>query len=123
MIVVSRFAETASFNLSPEDSEVRFLTLLAQDLAARGKKAVFFIGPLNRQLIADYELIDPTQYAANVAILRAPIEARGIPRCSTTTPAPTCCRSNTSPTSATPTTKAARPWGRCCSATPGSTWG
>ncbi len=77
MIVISRYAETASFTVSPSDSDVRFLALLAQDLAARGKKAVFFVGPLNRRLVEDYQLIDPAQYAANIAALRAPIEAAG----------------------------------------------
>ena len=77
MIVISRYAEDASFTLSAEDSDVRFLGLLAQDLAARGKKAVFFVGPLNRQLVEDYELIDPVQYAANIAVIRKPIEAAG----------------------------------------------
>jgi hypothetical protein len=77
MIVISRYAEDASFNLNAEDSDVRFLALLARDLAARGKKAVFYVGPLNRQLIGDYELIDPAQYAANIAVIRAPIEAAG----------------------------------------------
>ena len=77
MIVVSQYSENSSFSVDPADSEVRFLRELAALLAARHKKAVFFVAPLNRQLIGDYELIDPKQYAANVAVLRAAVASSG----------------------------------------------
>jgi hypothetical protein len=79
MIAISRYAENSQFDISPTDSEVVFLRMLVKMLAARGKKAVFFMSPLNRQLIDDYELIRPEQYAANVAMLRAIVQPAGFP--------------------------------------------
>lgn len=79
MIVISRYAENSRFDISPQDSEVRFLSLLADQLKAKGKKAVFFVAPLNRELIEEYELIDPKQYAANIGVLRGVVAARGFP--------------------------------------------
>ena len=79
MIVISRYAENASFEIEPIGSEVRFLRALAGELAAKHKKAVFFVAPLNRQLIEEYELIDPEQYASNVAVLRGVAERDGFP--------------------------------------------
>lgn len=79
MIAISRYAENSEFDISATDSEVVFLRMLVKMLAAHGKKAVFFMSPLNRQLIDDYELIPPEQYAANVAMLRAIVEPAGFP--------------------------------------------
>ena len=79
MLAITRYTQTSSFRISPTDSDVRFLRLLAEMLRARGKKAVFFVSPLNRSVIEDYELIDPKQYAANVALLRGIVEASGFP--------------------------------------------
>lgn len=79
MIVISRYAENASFVIDRSDPEVQFLRALADELAAERKKAVFFVAPLNRQLLEDYELIDLEQYATNVAVLRSTIERDGFP--------------------------------------------
>ena len=77
MIVITSYSETSSFHINPDDSDVRFLRLLVEMLHARGKKAVFFISPLNRSLVEGYGLIDPKQYAANVGLLRGIVEASG----------------------------------------------
>ena len=79
MFALARYAETSSFRIAPDDSDMRFLELLTAMLRSRGKKAVFFISPLNRSVIEQYGLIDPAQYAANVAILRRITENAGFP--------------------------------------------
>lgn len=79
MVVIARYSENSSFRIDPADSEVRFLRELVALLAARNKKAVFFMAPLNRQLIKDYELIDPEQYAENVGLLRDIVTTAGFP--------------------------------------------
>ena len=87
-----------------------------------GKKAVFFMTPLNRSLVEEYDLIDPEQYAANVGVLRGVVEAR-VSRSSTTTRVPRSSRRATSPTSATPPTRVAAPSGSYPYATLGDIWG
>jgi len=77
--VLTRYAEDSSFRIDPNDTDVRFLRLTTEMLRARGKKAVFFMAPLNRQTIEDYELIDPAQYTSNTAILRGVVEGAGFP--------------------------------------------
>ena len=79
MIAIVRYAEDASFTVSPHDSDVRFVTLLADELKAKGKKAVFFVAPLNRQLVEEYQLIDPKQYRANISLLRGIVKRDGFP--------------------------------------------
>ena len=79
MVVITRYSESSSFIIDPGDSDVRFLTMLAQMLREHGKKAVFFMAPLNRDLIEKYELIDPAQYAANVGLLRGVVTDAGFP--------------------------------------------
>jgi hypothetical protein len=79
MFALTRYAETSSFRISPNDSDVRFLRLLAEMLHARGKKAVFFVSPLNRAVIENYNLIDPKQYAGNVGVLRGIVQSEGFP--------------------------------------------
>jgi hypothetical protein len=59
MVVVARYAEESSFSITPTSPEVANLDRLADFLAARHKRAVFFMGPLNWDVISDYELIDP----------------------------------------------------------------
>ncbi len=79
MIAISRYAEDSQFVLSPDDSEMVFLRKLVKLIADHGKTAVFFLSPLNRQIIDDYELIAPEQYAANVAVMRSAVEPGGFP--------------------------------------------
>ena len=79
MVIVARYAKDSSFTVSPSDDQVRLLDALARDLAVQHKKAVFFLSPMNRDVIDSYELIDPTQYAANVRTLRSVVEPLGFP--------------------------------------------
>jgi hypothetical protein len=78
-VALRAYSMNASFTIDPRDPEVRLLRLLAASLAADGTRAVFYMTPLNRQVIADYELIDPKRYAANVATLREAIAPSGFP--------------------------------------------
>ena len=52
---------------------------MADEFKAKGKRAVFFMAPLNRQLVDEYQLIDPKQYAANVRVLRGVVAKDGFP--------------------------------------------
>lgn len=79
MIAIERYAENSRFVINPADTDVRFLGLLADELKAKGKRAVFFMAPMNRQLVDEYQLIDPAQYAANVAVLKAEVAKDGFP--------------------------------------------
>jgi hypothetical protein len=76
-LVVAAYAEDSSFEVDPSDSEVRALDRLAELLEEEGIPAVFFMAPLNRELVDSYGLIDPALYAANVEVLRGVVEARG----------------------------------------------
>lgn len=77
MVVVARYAEESSFDIDPADSEVVLLDKLASDIAAAHKRAVFFMGPLNREVVDSYGLIDAKQYARNIAILRTTVGRHG----------------------------------------------
>ncbi len=77
MTVIARYAESSSFEISRGDPEVVLLGRLAGMLAAKGKKAVFYMTPLNRRLLEEYELIDAKQYARNVRVLRDAVETSG----------------------------------------------
>jgi len=79
MVVVARYAEDASFALTAEDSQVRLLGALARSLKRRGVKAVFYMSPLNRDLIDAWELIDAPQYRRNVGLLQGAVTASGFP--------------------------------------------
>lgn len=79
MAAIMRYSESSSFQIDPNDSDVRFLRLMAGMLRSRGKKAVFFMAPLNRSLVEEYELIEPEQYASNVTVLRDVVEGAGYP--------------------------------------------
>ena len=77
MIVVARYSEDSAFEIDPADAEVRVLSGLAGLLESRHKKAIFFMTPLNRDLVSEYELIDPKQYARNVSTIRRVVESKG----------------------------------------------
>lgn len=77
MAVVAQYAEDSSFTISPGDEQVALLYELVRTLAADRKRAVFFLSPLNREIIDRYQLIDPAQYEANVSLLRGIVEERG----------------------------------------------
>jgi hypothetical protein len=77
MVVLARYAEDSSFTIDPADSEVVLLDQLASEIAAAGKKAVFYVGPLNREVIDFYGLIEPAQYRSNIDLLRATVARHG----------------------------------------------
>ena len=78
-VVISRYAQSSSFTIPPDDSELVFLRKLTHLLRSQDKKAVFFLAPLNRTLIDDYELIDPKQYGKNSDAIRSVVEESGFP--------------------------------------------
>ncbi|MDO8963367.1 MAG: hypothetical protein Q7W30_02625 [Coriobacteriia bacterium] len=77
MVAIAQYAEDSAFTIDAKEGEVVVLDRLAALLAADGVKAVFYIAPLNRSIVDEYGLIDPKQYAANTAVLRGVVEARG----------------------------------------------
>jgi len=78
-VAVSRYAQNSSFAIESGDSEMIFLQRLVDLLESQDKKAVFFMAPLNRSLIEEFELIDPDQYASNTGKIRSVIEGTGYP--------------------------------------------
>lgn len=78
IVAIARYAEDSSFTISASDDQVRLLDELARTLASEGKRAVFFVSPMNRDVIDSYGLIDPAQYAGNVGILRAVVTSHGL---------------------------------------------
>ncbi len=78
LVVVAAYAQDSSFQLRASDGEVERLRRLAKLLADAGVPAVFYMAPLNRGLIDENRLIDPAQYARNVAVLRAAVESNGL---------------------------------------------
>jgi hypothetical protein len=79
MIVVSQYAENSDFTLAASDPQVAVLARLSKMLKSQGKRAVFFVSPLNMRLIREYGLIDPAQYAGNVAVLERAVASAGFP--------------------------------------------
>ncbi len=79
MIVVAQYAENASFTVSPASRQVRTLRSLVELLKAQDKKAVFFVAPLNREIVDYYALIDRTQYLANSKALGDAVRSAGFP--------------------------------------------
>jgi hypothetical protein len=76
-MLVAAYAEDSAFEVDPADSEVLALERLAALLSQRGVPAVFYMAPLNRELVDSYGLIDPALYAANIEVLRSVVEAQG----------------------------------------------
>jgi hypothetical protein len=79
MIVVSQYSENSDFALVASDPQVAVLARLAEVLKSQGKRAVFFVSPLNMRLIREYGLIDPVQYASNLAVLERAVAGAGFP--------------------------------------------
>jgi lysophospholipase L1-like esterase len=65
MVVISQYAENASFTVSPDSPQIRTLRSLADLLKERNAKAVFFVAPLNRDILDYYGVIDRAQYTDN----------------------------------------------------------
>jgi hypothetical protein len=78
MTAIALYAEDSSFTVSASDDQVRLLDELAGTLASEHKKAVFFISPMNFDVIDSYGLIDPAQYASNIGELRAVVGSHGL---------------------------------------------
>ena len=79
MIVVAEYAENSSFTVSPRTPQMRTLGLLARSLREQGKKAVFFVAPLNRDIVDYYALIDRAQYLANSKAIGDVVRSAGFP--------------------------------------------
>jgi hypothetical protein len=79
MIVISQYAESSDFTLAASDAQVAVLAGIAEMLKSQGRRAVFFVSPLNMRLIREYGLIDPAQYAGNVAVLERAVAGAGFP--------------------------------------------
>lgn len=79
MVVIARYAEESSFSVTPTSTEVASLDRLARFLAASGKRAVFFMGPLNWDVIDDYELVGSRQYRSNVRVIAQTLARHGFP--------------------------------------------
>ena len=77
MIAVARYAENASFTVSPKTPQMRVLRGLVEALHKRGTKVVFFMAPMNRDVIDYYALIDREQYLANSKRVRDVVRAGG----------------------------------------------
>ncbi|MFA5843938.1 MAG: hypothetical protein WC971_03810 [Coriobacteriia bacterium] len=73
MVVVARYARRSSFRARPGDVEVVSLRRMADLLRRHDKRAVFFVSPMNEDVIAAYKLIGPGRYAANLDVIRAAV--------------------------------------------------
>ncbi|HSK48010.1 MAG TPA: hypothetical protein VLA05_08420, partial [Coriobacteriia bacterium] len=77
MLVIDEFASAGDYRLDPRDSEVRVIERLASDLQQDGKRAVFYLSPLNVEALRSFDLYDEKRYRQNVDPLRRIVEARG----------------------------------------------
>jgi len=60
------------------DSELRMLDLLCADLQRRHARAVFFLSPLDMEMLVGFGVLDRKQYDANAAAIRAVVERHGL---------------------------------------------
>ncbi len=79
MIVIADYADNSAFDVRATEPQMRTLRLLAQLLRDRGAKAVFYIAPLNRDIIDYYALIEREQYLANTKRISAVVRGAGFP--------------------------------------------
>ncbi|PKL76203.1 MAG: hypothetical protein CVV27_11475 [Candidatus Melainabacteria bacterium HGW-Melainabacteria-1] len=77
LYIVQRYAKNASFELSDDNTEWRFVKRMLKQLRQAGKPAVFFVAPINAEALRFFEVMDWAQYQRNLAKLRASIEAEG----------------------------------------------
>lgn len=75
--IVKRYAENATYELTDENIEWRFVRQMLKQLKAQNKPAVFFIAPINADALRFYEVMDWKQYQRNIAKLKQSIEAEG----------------------------------------------
>jgi hypothetical protein len=79
MIVVNEYASNASFAVDPRSPHMRTLDSLARMLREDGVKAVFYMAPMNRDVIDSYALMDRAQYLANSKAIGDSVRAAGFP--------------------------------------------
>jgi hypothetical protein len=79
MVVVAQYAENSDFGVSASSPQARTLRSLVVLLRQRGAKAVFFVSPMNREVIDRYKLIDRAQYRANIKTIGDVVRAGGFP--------------------------------------------
>ncbi len=77
-LIVQRFSEYSDFHVSPADSELRMLDLLCADLQRRRARAVFFLSPLDMEILEGFGVLDRQQYNANSGAIRAVVERHGL---------------------------------------------
>ncbi len=78
MVVISQYAENASFTVSPDGPQIRTLRSLVDLLKERKAKAVFFVAPLNRDVLDYYGVIDRAQYVANSEAIGDVVRGAGL---------------------------------------------
>jgi hypothetical protein len=78
-IMVASYAENASFTIDPDSPNLTRLKLLAQELRSQGVRAVFYVAPLNREALDQYEIIDPAVYQRNTDRIGSVVRAAGFP--------------------------------------------
>ena len=79
MIVVSQYAANSSFKVDPNGAHMKTLRALARLLREQKVKAVFYMAPMNRDVIDSYMLIDREQYLANSKAIGNAVRAAGFP--------------------------------------------
>ncbi|MGD0998362.1 MAG: hypothetical protein ABR941_08625 [Thermoleophilia bacterium] len=77
-LIVHRYSDYSHFRISPADSEMRMLDLLCADLQRRHTRAVFFLSPLDREVLEGSGVLNRKQYDANAAAIRAVVERHGL---------------------------------------------
>jgi len=77
-LIVQRYGAYSHFRISPADSELRMLDLLCADLQRRHARAVFFLSPLDMEMLVGFGVLDRKQYDANAAAIRAVVERHGL---------------------------------------------
>lgn len=75
--IVKRYAENATYELTDDNIEWRYVRQMLKQLKANNKPAVFFIAPINADALRFYKVMDWKQYERNVAKIRQSIEAEG----------------------------------------------
>jgi hypothetical protein len=78
-LIVGGYSETASFTVAPDSPTLARLRLLADELRRQGVRAVFYVAPLNREAIDQFELIDPAVYRRNTDLIGSVVRSAGFP--------------------------------------------
>jgi hypothetical protein len=78
-LIVGSYAENASFTVDPGGPNLTRLRLLARELRSQGVRAVFYVAPLNREAVEQFELIDPAVYRRNADRIGSVVREEGFP--------------------------------------------